>query len=84
MQGIISTAILQEWIDGTDSDVYFCLQYRRPSGGDPVSFCGRKTLQWPPLVGGTATCIPAPEADSVLEATTSKFFTMMGFVGSNT
>lgn len=81
MQTLIETAILQEWIAGADSDVYFCLQYRPPSGAAATSFCGRKTLQWPPLVGGTATCIPAPDVAAELTALTSDFFAKAGFVG---
>jgi predicted ATP-grasp superfamily ATP-dependent carboligase len=81
MELVIENAIVQEWIEGGDSDVYFCLQYRPPGGGEPVSFCGRKTLQWPPLVGGTATCIPAPNVQHELTATTSSFFARSGFVG---
>ena len=40
-----------------------------------------KTLQWPPLVGGTATCIPAPILQHELTATTEAFFDRTGFVG---
>ena len=36
MQAVIDSAIIQEWIDGGDSDVYFCLQYRPPSGAPAV------------------------------------------------
>jgi D-aspartate ligase len=81
MQIVIERAVIQEWIEGDDSDVYFCLQYRPPSGAPATSFCGRKTLQWPPLVGGTATCIPAPEEAAQLTAVTSDFFKKVGFVG---
>ena len=82
MELVIESAIVQEWIEGADSDIYFCLQYRPPGGAAPVSFCGRKTLQWPPLVGGTATCIPAQqEIRAELTATTSSFFELTGFVG---
>jgi predicted ATP-grasp superfamily ATP-dependent carboligase len=81
MELVIETAIVQEWIEGGDSDVYFCLQYRSPAGREPISFVGRKTLQWPTLVGGTATCIPAPEVEPELIATTSSFFSLADFVG---
>jgi predicted ATP-grasp superfamily ATP-dependent carboligase len=81
MQAVIDRAIIQEWIEGADSDVYFCLQYRPPSGAAATSFCGRKTLQWPPQVGGTATCIPAPEHAAWLTTETESFFAKLGFVG---
>jgi predicted ATP-grasp superfamily ATP-dependent carboligase len=76
----VGSAVVQEWIEGEDSDVHFCLQYRT-SGAEAVSFAGRKTCQWPPLVGGTATCMPAPEAEAELAKTTNRFFDAVGFVG---
>jgi predicted ATP-grasp superfamily ATP-dependent carboligase len=75
-----SVAIMQEWIEGGDSEVYFCLQYRPPSGQGVTSFVGRKLRQWPPLVGGTGSCVPAPEA-AELVSTTNRFFSAVGFVG---
>ena len=79
MREVVDEVIVQEWIEGDDSDVYFCLQYIAPAGGT-VSFVGRKLRQWPPLVGGTACCVPAPEAEE-LAALTSNFFCAVGFVG---
>lgn len=79
MREVIDSAIVQEWIEGTDADVYFCLQYRCPQSS--VSFVGRKLNQWPPLVGGTATCMPAPDAAAALTALTDRFFEAVGFVG---
>jgi len=76
----IGQAIVQEWIEGEDSDVYFCLQYRARRG-DITSFAGRKTCQWPPLVGGTATCMPAHAAEAELTETTNRFFDAVGFFG---
>jgi len=80
LDGVVASAIVQEWIEGGDSDVYFCLQYRAPSG-EIANFTGRKTCQWPPLIGGTATCMPAPEAATELTDTTNRFFAAVGFVG---
>jgi predicted ATP-grasp superfamily ATP-dependent carboligase len=78
---VLSEVIVQEWIEGRDSDVYFCLLYRSCLGGAFVSFVGRKTCQWPPLVGGTASCVPAPETHDELTAQTNRFFDAVGFVG---
>lgn len=72
--------IIQEWIDGDDADVYFCLQYR-PRSRPAISFVGRKLCQWPPLVGGTASCMPAPEFELELADLTNQFFAAVGFVG---
>lgn len=80
MQNVVDEVIVQEWIEGDDSDVYFCLQYRK-NDRSRMSFVGRKTCQWPPLVGGTASCVPAPEAADELTALTDKFFAAVGFVG---
>jgi predicted ATP-grasp superfamily ATP-dependent carboligase len=81
MQGVVDQLIIQEWIEGGDSDIYFCLQYR-PAGGRPASsFTGRKICQWPLLVGGTASCIPAPEAAAELTKLTDDFFGTVGFLG---
>ena len=80
MREVVDEIIVQEWIEGGDSDVYFCLQYR-PEKGHSVSFVGRKLCQWPMLVGGTACCAPAPEAAKELTALTDAFFTAVGFVG---
>src|SRR6185437_12345880 len=81
MRSVIDEAILQEWIEGGDEDVYFCLQYRGAVPTARRSFVGRKLLQWPPLVGGTAICIPAPEVSQELTAVTEAFFESVGFVG---
>jgi predicted ATP-grasp superfamily ATP-dependent carboligase len=81
MQSVISEAIVQEWIEGDDADVYFCLQYRPPSGGKATSFVGRKLRQWPPLVGGTASCVPAPDMAAELTVLTDRLFDALSFVG---
>ncbi len=81
MRTVAPEVIVQEWIEGGDGDVYFCLQYRPPHGGSVTSFVGRKLRQWPSLVGGTACCVPAPEHAADLLATTDRFFSAVGFVG---
>ena len=81
MRKVIDEAIVQEWIEGGDEDVYFCLQYRGSMPKARTSFVGRKLLQWPPLVGGTASCVPAPDVADELTALTDAFFESVGFVG---
>jgi hypothetical protein len=81
MREVVVEVIAQEWIEGSDSDVYFCLQYRSARGAAPVSFVGQKICQWPPLVGGTASCVPAPDAQDELIDMTNRFFAGVGFVG---
>ena len=81
MSTVLDEIIMQEWIEGDDSDVYFCLQYRGPSGTLPISFVGRKICQWPPKIGGTASCVPAPDAFDELVKLTNAYFEAVGFVG---
>jgi predicted ATP-grasp superfamily ATP-dependent carboligase len=71
--------ILEEWIPGKDSDVYFCLQAYSPDSELLASFVGRKIRQWPTLVGGTAAAEPAdlPELESV----TTGFFKAVKYQG---
>ncbi|MCE9523507.1 MAG: FAD-dependent oxidoreductase [Alphaproteobacteria bacterium] len=77
----VPALIVQEWIEGTDSDVYFTLVYRDDKGRTCASFTGRKIRQWPPQVGGTASCVAAPDVDAVLSELTTRFFDAVGFVG---
>ncbi|NTV70740.1 MAG: FAD-dependent oxidoreductase [Azonexaceae bacterium] len=78
---VLSDLIVQEWIEGTDSDIYFCLQYIGADKTTVASFAGRKIRSWPPRVGGTASCTSAPEYHDELTAMTELFFRKVGFVG---
>lgn len=77
----LSDLIVQEWIEGSDSDIYFCLQYIAADGSTVASFVGRKIRSWPPRIGGTASCTAAPEYQDKLSALTTDFFRQVGFVG---
>lgn len=77
----LSDLIVQEWIEGSDSDIYFCLQYIAADGSTIASFVGRKIRSWPPRIGGTASCTAAPEYQEKLSALTTEFFRQVGFVG---
>lgn len=72
--------VVQEWIEGPDSEIYFCLQYRG-TGGTVASFSGRKLSIWPPGVGMTASCTAAPEVHATLHPLTEAFFAKMSFEG---
>jgi D-aspartate ligase len=65
--------IVQEWVEGRDSDIYFNLVCS--------SFVGRKILCWPPRVGGTASCVAAPECHEQLTAITAAFLKDINFRG---
>lgn len=77
----LSDLIVQEWIEGSDSDIYFCLQYIAADGETVASFVGRKIRSWPPRIGGTASCTAAPEYQDELTTMTEHFFRQVGFVG---
>lgn len=77
---VCADLVVQQWIEGGDDDIYFCLQYIGDDG--PVaSFSGRKLRSWPPRIGGTASCTAAWEAADELTSLTSKFFAETGFTG---
>jgi len=76
---ILPDLIVQEWIDGPDDELYFCLQYR--GGNGATSFTGRKLSIWPPEVGTTASCMAAPEHHAELAGLTNAFFEATAFTG---
>jgi predicted ATP-grasp superfamily ATP-dependent carboligase len=78
---VMSDVVVQEWIEGPDSNLHFCLQYRDRQGRVAASFTGRKIRSWPPQVGGTASCTPAPEAHRELSRLTTRFFQQAGVIG---
>lgn len=78
---VMSDLIVQEWIEGSDSDIYFCLQYIGCNGEIVASFSGRKIRSWPPRIGGTASCTSAPEFHRELQSMTAGFFRHIGFIG---
>ncbi len=81
MLSVVPGLVVQEWIEGGDSELYFCLQYRGADGAMVCSFTGRKLSIWPPYVGVTASCTAAPDAQPVLEPLTEAFFRRVSFVG---
>lgn len=79
---MLPDVVVQEWIEGSDSDIYFCLQYITCAGDTAASFVGRKIRSWPPRVGGTASCAPASEQEtSLLTERTTEFFKYAGVRG---
>jgi D-aspartate ligase len=78
---VTADMVVQEWIEGADSDIYFCLQYVGADGEPVSSFAGRKIRSWPPRIGGTASCTAAWEDAAELKDMTSLFFRQVGFTG---
>lgn len=77
---VCADLVVQQWIEGGDDDIYFCLQYIG-NEGVVASFTGRKLRSWPPRIGGTASCTAAWEAADELAAVTARFFADTGFTG---
>ncbi|MBB5505174.1 carboxylate--amine ligase [Paraburkholderia atlantica] len=65
--------VVQEWIEGADSNIYFTLFYRGADGRPIATFTGRKLSCYPRNVGSTAVCVAAPDAHEVLEPMTLAF-----------
>lgn len=78
---VMPQMIVQEWLEGADSDIYFCLAYLNAEGQLVSSFTGRKIRSWPLQVGGTASCTAAPEASAELTEKTLQFCQAIGYVG---
>jgi D-aspartate ligase len=74
-------AIVQQWIEGPDHGIHFCLFFCDSTGQPLRIFTGRKLSAFPPGVGSTATCIAAPEAQAQLEALTLRLTTRVKFAG---
>ncbi len=77
----VPSLVIQEWIEGPHTELYFCLQYRGAEGTIVSSFTGRKLSIWPPDVGTTASCTAAPDEHPRLHALTDAIFRGVSFVG---
>jgi predicted ATP-grasp superfamily ATP-dependent carboligase len=71
--------VVQEWIPGLDSDVWFCLTYRDRDGREVVSQVGRKITQWPVDTGSSALAVTAEHP--ALQALTHRLLDAAGHVG---
>lgn len=81
IEPILADMVVQEWIEGSDSEIYFCMQYIGEDGVVAASFTGRKIRSWPPHIGGTASCTAAWEYAKELSEITSAFFRQVRFTG---
>jgi len=73
--------IVQEWLEGPDSQIYFCLAYCNLQHEIVSCFTGRKIRSWPIQVGGTASCTSAPEVEAELLQFTQDFVRKCSYVG---
>jgi D-aspartate ligase len=75
------TPVVQEWIDGPDSNIYFALFHCGLSPASRSIFFGRKIAAHPPRVGSTAVCVPAPETAELLRPVTERFLDAAQYEG---
>ena len=75
------TPVVQEWIEGPDSSIYFVLFHCSQAPRARSIFFGRKLAACPPQVGSTAICVPAPEAAEKLGPPTEKFLDVTQYEG---
>ena len=73
--------VVQEWITGPDSNLYFCLQYRNSCGEVLASFVGQKLYSWPLGTGATASCTRASGFVDEVQNMTNTFLDATGHVG---
>ena len=73
--------IVQEWIDGPETEIFFTLFTCARDGRLLGLFPGRKLLCSPPMVGTTAVCAAAPEVTMELTAQTQRFIERVAYRG---
>jgi len=71
--------VVQEWIPGRDSDVYFCLTYRNRKGEELAAQGGRKITQWRVDTGSTALAVTHQDVE--LHKLTRRLLDTAGHVG---
>lgn len=49
--------VIQEWIEGDDTEVFFCLMYVNRELQTVAAFTGRKIRQYPVLIGSTSLAV---------------------------
>ncbi len=82
MSAFVRRVVVQEYIPGPDTEIFFCLVVADREGGLVRSFVGRKLASWPVGTGNTVACIPAPaDVAEEIRALTERFFRANGFSG---
>lgn len=74
-------AIVQEWINGPDNEIFFTLFSCDRYGSLIGMFTGRKLVCSPPEIGITAICTAAPEAADELRALVLRFIAKVEYRG---
>jgi predicted ATP-grasp superfamily ATP-dependent carboligase len=71
--------IIQEWIPGPDTEVYFCLLWYNALSQPGAAFTARKIMQWPLETG--STCIAESCDNSIVQDTSIRLFDAVGYKG---
>lgn len=71
--------MIQQWIEGTDSDLYSCNCYFDRRGGFVASFVAKKIRQWPPQTG--SSCLGEECRNDVVRESTVRLFRQSGYKG---
>lgn len=74
-----SALLLQEWIPGSDADLFSCNVYFDSASNPLVAFVARKLRQWPPETGESS--LGQECRDDLVLAETLRFFKSIGFCG---
>ena len=75
--------VVQEWVDGPDTDLVTCNCYIDPTGAVRASVVSSKLRQWPPEVGTGSSAVTVEDpmvADATARILTSVGFTGLGYV----
>jgi D-aspartate ligase len=76
---LVSLLVVQEWIPGNDSSIYYCLAYVTRQGEVLDYYCGQKVHQYPILLGNTSSSIPCNDPYVIQEAL--RIFALPGIYG---
>lgn len=71
--------VVQEWVPGPDSQIYFCLTYWDETSRCLAACTGRKLRQWPPRCGSTSLAVSCEEEQ--VKDITIDLFEDVGFKG---
>jgi predicted ATP-grasp superfamily ATP-dependent carboligase len=72
-------AVVQEFIPGKESDLFFCFQYYDRNSRPLLSLNGKKIRQWPPKCGSTSSCEVIES--KAIEDLSTLFFQKIGYFG---
>lgn len=76
---LADTLIVQEWVEGTDAELYSCNCYFDRASQPLVSFVARKIRQWPPVVG--ISCLGEEVRNDAVRDATLRLFAAARYQG---